>query len=232
MNNQELIDKYRSFTKAQRLKFSLKTKGEEIPIDGIINPLSIDNRPLCSMTQNQGDTPYCAAYSAANYAEAIIWKKTGKIYDINPEQIYAGAKQIDGIINDDGTFIETALQSAFKLGCFDLQNCKIMKLVNTHDDEFIEKIKFAIHKYDLLLGGWMISDTYYDIDKNNFYLDKIGKNVGGHCMVICGYDQSGIYIQNSWGVDFGANGFFIESWDTFKKDFIYAGFIANIFDNF
>lgn len=63
-----------------------------VDIDGIVTPLKIDNRQLCSIPNDQGSNPHCAGYSICNIIEALIWKKTGKLIELNASQVYAKAK--------------------------------------------------------------------------------------------------------------------------------------------
>lgn len=68
------------------------TSGNYVDIDGVVTPLKIDNRQLCSVPNDQGSTPHCAGYSICNIIEALIWKKTGKLIELNASQVYAIAK--------------------------------------------------------------------------------------------------------------------------------------------
>ena len=74
---------------------------------------------MFSVIDNQGQTPHCAAFSIAGIIEALIWKRTGKLINIDANQIYAEAKQIDGMINQDGTSLEAAIKAALQLGGLD-----------------------------------------------------------------------------------------------------------------
>lgn len=106
------------------------------------------------MTDSQGNTPHCAGYSICNLCEALIWKKTGKLINLNADQVYAKAKEIDGDLNSDGTYLEAAIKAALKLGGFDGSNIKIGVIYNDGTDETVEMMKFLIHKYDFLHCGF------------------------------------------------------------------------------
>ena len=95
-------------------------------IDFVINPLKIDNRQLCSPTDNQGSTPSCAGYSCAQLLESVYWKFTGKPIQLDARQIYKKAKTIDGNQKGDGTTLEAAMTSALELCGFNKEKWTIL----------------------------------------------------------------------------------------------------------
>lgn len=182
------------------------------------------------MTDNQGQTPHCAAYSICNLCEALIWKKTGKLINLNADQVYARAKQIDGDIDSDGTYLEAAIKAAFELGGFNGSDVKIKSVYNDGTDKTVELVKFLLHKYDFLHVGFQITEGWYQTNRRDYIIKDRGMGLGGHAVLACGYTSEGVIIQNSWGVDWGAKGFAILPWDTFKKQFMYACYLENAFD--
>lgn len=229
--NQYYIDKYKDFDTIIKTYYQAKdANGKLINIDGIVNPLKIDNRQQCSVTDNQYSTPHCAGYSICNLCEALIWKKTGKLINLNADQVYAKAKQIDGDINSDGTYLEAAIKAALQLGGFDGSKINIGTIYNDGSDCTIEMIKFSIHKYDFLHMGFQITDSWYSTNSKDYYIKNYGQSLGGHAVLGCGYDQSGLYIQNSWGTSWGSKGFGILPWSAFKKQFMYACYLQGSLD--
>lgn len=230
MNNKYYIDKYKDFDKLIATMYQMKnSSGKLVDIDGIVTPLKIDNRQQCSVTDNQQDTPHCAGYSICNICEALIWKKTGKLINLNADQVYAKAKQLDGNINSDGTYLECAIRAAFELGGFG-QNAKDIKLgflYNNGTDHTIEQLKRLIHKYSFLHAGFAIDDGWYRATNEDFIIQKGRTSLGGHAVLLCGYDQIGVYIQNSWGKAWGSKGFAILPWNLVKELLIYCCYIEN-----
>ena len=95
--NEMLINTYKEDTKIISDFYKYKdSKGDIINLDGIINPLKIDNRQLMSPTDNQRNFSACAGFSAATYIESLLWKQTGKLKQLDSLQVYQLAKQIDG----------------------------------------------------------------------------------------------------------------------------------------
>ena len=82
--NEKLIEKYKDYDKIIMSSYQVKDRnGKTIDLTGIVNPLKIDNRQLCAPTDNQGQESSCAAFSIANICESIIWKKTGKLVNLD-----------------------------------------------------------------------------------------------------------------------------------------------------
>lgn len=195
--NKYYIEKYKDFDKIIVTKFQTKdTSGKQVEIDGIVTPLKIDNRQQCSMPDNQGSTPHCAAYSICNIIEALIWKKTGKLIQLDADQVYAKAKQIDNDISTDGTYLECAIKAAMQLGGFGKQSedVKIGFLYNDKSDVIVQQIKRLIHKYGFLHAGFVIDDGWYKATNEDYVIKHGTVNYGGHAVVVCGYDQTGVYI--------------------------------------
>lgn len=231
-NNRFYIEKYKDFDKIIKTYYQKKDiNGKMINIDGIVNPLCIDNRKICSMTDQQGSKPHCAAYSICNLAEAIIWKRTGKLINLEADQVYALAKRIDGDINGEGTYLECAIKAAMQLGGFETKNMQIGFLYNQRNQNTIETFKHLLHKYDFLHCGFNINDGWYNCTNNNYIIKPGSRNLGGHAVLAVGYDEVGVYIQNSWGKEWGAKGFCILPWDEFLKEFMYCCYITNLYEN-
>ena len=99
MDNQDFIDAYKKDDKIISDYYKLRdSKGKLIDLTGTICPLRIDNRQLMSPTDNQTVTPHCAAYSAATLVESLLWKRSGKLKQLDSHQVYALAKKLDGDI--------------------------------------------------------------------------------------------------------------------------------------
>lgn len=228
--NKYYIEQYKDFDKIIATKYQMRdSSGKMVDIDGIVTPLKIDNRQLCSVPDNQGSTPHCAGYSICNIIEALIWKKTGKLIQLNASQVYAKAKQLDGDINSDGTYLECAIKAAIELGGFGKQSkdVKIGFLYNGSDNATIEQIKRLVHKHDFVHAGFLIDDGWYRATNEDYVIKKGTQSLGGHAVLICGYDQTGVYIQNSWGISYGCKSFIILPWSLVKQQLMYCCVIEN-----
>ena len=222
MTNAEAIEKY----KLENVILSSDYKKNDISIDGIVNPISLDFRQLCSPTDNQHDDPHCAGYAAAQMIESFYWKETGHPIQLDAHQIYAKAKEIDGHPDVDGTLIEATLSCALKLCPFiDENKFDVKTFHNDKSNHTLEKIKTLIHKHTFLLGGFMITDKWYQAREKTNVIKPGGDTLGGHAVLICGYLKDNIIIQNSWGKKWASKGFAQIPAQVFLKQFIYCAYL-------
>ena len=234
--NKYYIEKYKDFDKIIATKYQVRdSSGKMIDIDGIVTPLKIDNRQYFSMIDQQGSTPHCAGFSVCGIIESLIWKRTGKLINLDANQVYAKAKQIDDDINSDGTYLESAYKAALDLGGLGRYSNDV-SLGFIYNNQPIEALKQSIkrllHKYEFLEAGFSITNGWYEAGKNTDYKIFHGnQNYGGHAVVIVGADEDGAYIANSWGKSWCAKGFCIVPWNVFKQEFMYACYLQNCFNN-
>lgn len=232
--NRYFIEKYKEFDEVIKTHYQAKDhNGKTVNIDGIVTPLKIDNRQMFSVIDNQGQTPHCAAFSIAGIIEALIWKRTGKLINLDANQIYAKAKELDGTINSDGTTLEYAIKAALQLGGFGEQSkdIKLGFIYNDGSDAMQFYIKRLLHKYSFIHAGFAITDGWYRCNNYNYRISHGRINYGGHAVVIVGADTEGAYIANSWGQGWGAKGFAIMPWNVFKQEFMYACYLQNCFND-
>ena len=232
MSNAEYIEKYKDQDEIIRTWFQVKDRfGKRIDVKGIVNPLKIDNRQLASPTDQQGTTPHCAAYSVCGLVEAINWKRTGQICNLNADQVYAHAKMLEGDLKGEGTYLECAIRAALKLGGFvKPDGIKIGYVYNDGDDNTAEAIKYLLHKYDFLHAGFNITTGWYSCGADSPMIRHTQIGMGGHAVLLVGYDQLGVYVQNSWGKEWGSNGFAVMPWDIFRQEFMYGCYLQNCYD--
>ena len=231
-DNRYYIEKYKDFDKIIKTYYQAKDKlGRTVNIDGIVNPLKIDNRQLASVTDNQGQTPHCAAYSICNWAEAILWKRTGKLINLNADQVYAKAKELDGSPNSDGTWLEYAIKAAVQLGGFQTSGMNVKFFKNEGTQTTVEMLKFLIHKYDFLHAGFEINSGWYQATEADPIIKKTSTSLGGHAVLLVGYDQTGAYIQNSWGKGWGSKGFAILPWNQVLDQLMYVCYLTGLYED-
>lgn len=224
--NEELIQKYKNDNVIIKT-FYTDSKG--INIDGVVNPLKIDNRHKVSPTDNQERYPACAGFSACTLIESLLWRQTGRLIQLDSKQVYAKAKEIDNHRDMEGTTLEHSLKAALQLCDFDfLKNAKVETVANGRDLGTLEKVKFLIHKYDIIQAGFMIDEGWLTCTNSNYFIPKGGKKLGGHAVLITGYNQVGFFINNQWGTKWGSKGFAILPYQTFLEEFIYGAYLTGI----
>jgi len=191
-----------------------------------VAPKTIDLRDYCTKTEDQGRKPMCAAYAAAQWAENVRWRITDAPEQIDPGWIYQYAKQHDGNPDGDGTTLTAVLEALLSRGIFDSKVCKIQVIRSS-----VEQLKYAIHKFGCALGGFMVTPEWYELNANNTTITGRDKRrIGGHAVMICGFNRDGVIFQNSWGCEWGADGFGLILWQAFYEQFLYGAVMTNILD--
>jgi len=185
-----------------------------------VAPRKIDNRDMCLSSSNQYQTPHCAGYSAAGYCEFQHWKKEHFPEQIDGDAIYLAAKKIDGIPNQEGTYLWSAIDAAISKGLI------VGKGKNVNASQ--QDVKFALHEYGVCLAGFMITTDWNEVDKKTGIIKNSSNAAtrGGHAILLCGFDSTGVYIQNSWGEEWGIYGFGILRWEQFNKQIMSARVVA------
>ena len=190
--------------------------------DNFIAPRKIDHRDLCIETNNQGNTSECTGYSTAGYIEIKHWQKRHFPKQYDASLIYKGAKAIDNF-KGNGSWVKYTVQSAINSGMI---KGDIKYINNTRQD-----LKFAILEYWACIGCFIITNEWnrvYVRDGRISDLHGDCHTIGGHAVLICGFDQEGVYIQNSWGPEWGIFGFGLLPWELFDKQFMSGVVIDNM----
>jgi len=187
-----------------------------------VAPNKIDHRDFCIPTDNQVGTPYCTGYATAGYIEIKHWQKKHFPKQYDATKIYMAAKDLDNF-EGTGSWIKFAVEGAKNLGMVEGN----LKFVSRSPND----LKFAILEYGACIGSFAITNEWNQVNKKNGKIKDLGDKanlLGGHAVLICGYDKYGVYIQNSWGKDWGIWGFAWLSWGQFKKQFSGGIVIENI----
>lgn len=180
-----------------------------------IAPRKIDYRDMLVASSDQGQTPHCVGFSVAGCCEFWHWKKEHYPKQFDGDAIYAEAKKIDGSPEVGGTWPKFGVQAAIKLG--------FIKGKGKYIDSPMKDVMFALHQYSVCIGGFMITDEWNKVEASNGKIIDLGNRAvkrGGHCVLICGYDKDGVYIQNSWGTGWALHGFALLSWAQFSRQFM------------
>lgn len=184
-------------------------------------PLSVMCLGASTKTEDQGSSPKCAAYSASSMAENILWRKTGRLPpDIDPDRLYVYAKRIDGSPNE-GTTLTAIGQALLAEKIFDPSKCIVRTVFSPFD------VKAAVHRYGCCLLGLNITNEWYK--GGTEIKSTVAPHVGGHAVVCPGYDQDGVWVQNSWGTNWGQGGFAHISWPAFNRQFMYGMFLSGCY---
>lgn len=188
----------------------------------------------CTPAENQGATPQCAAYAAASFAENVLWRKRGFHKDIDPAPLYKYAKTIDGEPDGEGTYLECALKALLALGTFDKKTCAVKTFGSSWygigGASGLPEVKYAVHRYGACLAGFNITDEWFNPHNAVIRGDVHREFQGGHAVLVCGYDEHGVLIMNSWGADYGRDGKVFISNRAFEKQFMYGAVLTHVLD--
>mgnify|MGYP001004565829 CR=1 FL=1 len=179
-----------------------------------IAPRRIDYRDMLVASSDQGNTPSCVGFSSAACCEFWHWKKEHYPKQFNGLTIYNKAKTLDGSPNADGTWPKYGVKAAIELGFIKGKG----KYVNSSRDN----IKFTLHEHGVFVGGFKITQDWNYVDKKTGLIRNTSnsRTIGGHAICICGYNEQGVYIQNSWSKNYGIHGFAILRWEQVDKQFM------------
>ena len=138
---------------------------------------------------DQGTDPICAAISLSHIIEWQLSARDVKLKENTPWNIY----KLRGDENMQGMIPREALKALQKTG---IGNYKIghYARVNT-----IEGAKEAI-----LTNGPLLT-CFEAYDRETFWIPE-GSSVGGHAVLLTGWEGNHFVLQNSWGTQWGDGG--------------------------
>lgn len=211
-------------------------------------PDSVDLSGSFPTPGNQGNQGSCVGWAAAylkTYQEVLETGEDPDAIFFSPSFIYNQIKQGDC---DSGSQIDDALNLLSEQGDvvearfpYDQSECEVlpddeMKLeagpfkiaswrrANTQDPT---ELKRHLHNDTPILISFEADDAFFDVKAGDIYKDPPAKDPGLHAMVVVGYDdtKNAFKLINSWGTDWGDNGFVWVDYDTFVEKTFY-GFVA------
>lgn len=201
--------------------------------------------------QDQGSHNLCWAFTQANLAAINVKKDEGKT--VNYSKLHMAYALSDDYGNDQGFYRyvdeggnrtmsiaylvrgsgmvheteDPYLQTDFPYrapsatnGYFSTGYLEAAPMLN---DASVTQIKELIYEYGAVGCSIYFDDYYYNSSTKMYYY--YGPNSSNHAVTLVGWDdsRSAFIAQNSWGTDWGNNGFFYISYsDSLVKDTIFA----------
>lgn len=196
-------------------------------------PARVDLREYMSPVENQGTIGSCTANSMAGAYEYLAMRALGTTGDVSRLFIYYNARYLDGQhAEDSGTTLRNCIQILQEMGaCLEPTWPYDPEMVHEepHTDAYDEAARFLIEeaervdvnlnamKHCLAEGypfafGLQLFSSFEQAGTNGGIvpIPLAGEtHDGGHAMLCVGYsDQDQMFVvRNSWGTDWGDNGY-------------------------
>jgi C1A family cysteine protease len=205
-----------------------------VPLQQKKLPLSIDLRSQCSPVETQGELGSCTANALAGALEFLILKNKKSLVNMSRLFIYYNERELeDSIDYDSGASLRDGIKTLTSQGCCS----ETLWPYNTsafstapYSTCYTEALKYTITEYTRL-------NTTYDMRSclssgfpfvfgfsvySSFESEEVAKTgvvhtpsrmeslLGGHAVMAVGYDDkfSRFIARNSWGTNWGQNGYF------------------------
>jgi hypothetical protein len=203
-------------------------------------PIKLDLSSFMTPVRDQGNEASVVGFAVAEALEYQIYKKLGKQVIISPRYIYYYAK-IEGNSDphsDTGTYNKYAIQVIQKTGgvsedvwpyiAEDLASnppegvkaASKYKIVQATQITSLEEIKSALQKYGPVVTGISVYKSFSNT-QTGIISDPAPTEypIGSIAICIVGYDDDRklIKFKNSWGTNWGDNGYGYISYDYVKK---------------
>jgi C1A family cysteine protease len=199
-------------------------------------PLQVDLRPQCPAVYDQGQLGSCTGNGWAGAVEFLIMKQ--KLPDFTPSRLfiyYNERVMDDDVAQDAGASISDGAHVVSTQGCphealwpYDIKEFADKPPQNVYDDglqhlalqvqqvaQDLTSMKEVLASGLPIVIGFTVYESFESQQVANTGIVPMPahheKTVGGHCVVIVGYDdsQSRFIVRNSWGTSWGLQGYFL-----------------------
>jgi len=172
---------------------------------------------------NQGDKPFCIGYSTASMKLFSEFASHKKYYSFDPVWLYKECKKIDGIPDQDGTYLRVALKIIQDTGYlakaqrYKLKEDTYFKIEKYVRLTSLRQIKECIYHVGPVVFGITVDEGIYTPDRNGVIPEPNPSSViGGHAQLITGWNDNkecqgsrgAFIVKNSWGKEYGNRGYY------------------------
>ena len=204
-------------------------------------PAMVYNLDKCGPTRTQGGVGNCAAMATATYSDFVHNMTGAGVADVNAAELYDAARVV-WKATKEGVPLGAAFE-LLKLRCGEkLKDYGIARFYFPHGTQTEANVRAFTMSAVASFGGFVASvnatEEWFDLNApsvfgewNPFVIR--GDNTrptGPHCVLVCGYDNDGVIIQNTWGPGFGFHGFCKMTWGEYAREFESATFFARACD--
>jgi C1A family cysteine protease len=194
-------------------------------------PAILDYRTDLRPIRNQGSQGTCYAQSAACIKEWHEYRDYGFLGQLSPQFFYNHRKNIydDNGKNDSGMYSRDVMKLLTTVGICTEHTYPYGKIEDKKDileAVYNEAKSHLIKAYAKVSGLEKTKRSLYENGPcfitfpvyqytSEFWkkTETKNKNVGGHAVVLVGYTEEGFIVRNSWGVNWGENGYGIYKYD-------------------
>jgi len=199
---------------------------------------SVDLRPQMPVVYDQEQLGSCTSHSSAALAQFLLIKEKAENFTPSRLFIYYVSRYYEGTVNEDsGAMLRDSMKAMAKYGCphetlwpYDITKFtrKAPKPVYAdalkHQILSYARINQDIHSMESCLAsgfpfvfGFTVYSSFDSIGKDGVMTmpTENDKDQGGHAVCAVGYKRSEkvFIIRNSWGPDWGDNGYFYMPYD-------------------
>jgi C1A family cysteine protease len=194
----------------------------------------VDLRPWDSLVESQGDLSSCAGNAMTNcYEMRVKQQYPDRFVDLSRLFVYYHSRLIENTLQEDnGVYcMRSVIKAVQKYGVcredlwpyqedrYDTQpnaaayqDAKLRTITEYFAVRAQTDILAAVNQGYPLLSGIMIYEDFLTLSDNDAVVhmpDEKSVSLGGHAVVIVGYDlgRQQFLIKNSFGTDWGANGY-------------------------
>jgi len=197
-------------------------------------PEAVDMRPMMPPVYNQGQTSSCTGHASAGYVHYI--DRINFVFDDPPSRLYPyyKAREIVGDEKQDcGAQIRNIVKAIADSGIPHENLWPFAPENVTRDPGFAADADAMLHQATayhrvncqspdevkaalasgspVILGIPCFASGIMGEDASKFGLVRMPypgeKNLGGHAILLCGYDSKRFIFRNSWGARWGAKGY-------------------------
>lgn len=199
-------------------------------------PASVDLRAYDTTIENQGNLGSCTAHAGTGIFEWLAKYKTGKYVDGSRSFLYKEAQDRAGLVGDVGAYLrDTAAvladeglppESIWSYSMYPQEPTPAVKAeaIKSHADSYwrldpagstnaqlLNNIKVALTTtVRPPMFGFICYNSIFSVGSSGMIPIPSGEaEAGGHAVMAIGYDdaKSALLIKNSWGLNWGANGY-------------------------
>lgn len=197
-------------------------------------PSSVDLRRGCSAIEDQGNLGSCTSQAVVGVLEFLELKDGVTFFDLSRLFVYYNTRVLERTVKyDSGASLRNTVKAVAKQGvCTEVIYPYIEKKykLKPGPECYTDGLKRRVLEYSRLLT---LQDMKVSLAEGfpfvcgislyeSFESEKVAETgivnmptrresiIGGHAIVVCGYDDktSRFIVRNSWGTDFGMDGYF------------------------